>query len=251
MGGDHSSRYRERRRRACGFTLPLRDWTPMNATFQREFIGLCIDLGVLKFGRFKLKSGRESPYFFNAGLFNTGTAIAAVGRAYAAALAASTVKFDMVFGPAYKGIPLVTVTAAALATHHGVDLPFAFNRKEAKDHGEGGTIVGAKLTGKVVIIDDVISAGTSVRESVEMIRAAGATPCAVLIALDRMERSGKDGALSAHSAVQEVSQAYGMPVISIGNLNDLFGYLSSGAADARLAQYKDAVAAYRTRYGVE
>ena len=154
----------------------------------------------------------------------------------------------MLFGPAYKGITLASATAVALAAR-GRNVPFAYNRKEAKDYGEGGTIVGAELKGKVVIIDDVISAGTSVRESVDMIRAAGAIPCAVLIALDRMERSGKDEALSAHSAVQEVSNAYNMPVVSIGNLNDLFEYLSTAGADAQLTQYKAAVALYRDKYG--
>jgi orotate phosphoribosyltransferase len=154
------------------------------------------------------------------------------------------VQFDMLFGPAYKGITLASATAVALAGK-GRNTSFAFNRKEAKDHGEGGTIVGAKLQG-VVIIDDVISAGTSVRESVEMIRAAGAEPCAVLIALDRMERAGKDGQMSDLSAVQEVTQKYGIPVISIGNLDDLFGFLNGAGADPQLAQYKDAVAAYRT-----
>jgi orotate phosphoribosyltransferase len=241
MGGDHNSRYRERRRRACGFTLPLRDWTPMNATFQREFIGLCIDLGVLKFGRFKLKSGRESPYFFNAGLFNTGTAIAAVGRAYAAALAASTVKFDMVFGPAYKGIPLVTVTAAALATHHGVDLPFAFNRKEAKDHGEGGSIVGSPLRGRVLIVDDVITAGTAIRESIDIITAAGATPAGVLLALDRQERGGSGAA----SAVQEVEQQFAIPVIAVITLADLMEHMQGHGLTAELQSMQ----AYRAEYG--
>ncbi len=155
----------------------------------------------------------------------------------------------MLFGPAYKGITLASATAVALAAR-GRNVPFAYNRKEAKDHGEGGTIVGAELKGKVVIIDDVISAGTSVRESVEMIRAAGATPCAVLIALDRMERSGKDDALSAHSAVQEVSNTYNMPVVSIGNLNDLFDYLSATVADHELINRAKSVADYRTRYGI-
>jgi orotate phosphoribosyltransferase len=148
----------------------------MTAAYQSEFIDLCVRLGVLKFGTFTLKSGRESPYFFNAGLFNTGAAINAVGRAYAAALAGSDLAFDMVFGPAYKGIPLVTVTAAAMAEHHGRNIAFAYNRKEAKDHGEGGSIVGSPLAGRVLIIDDVITAGTAIRESIEIIRAAGATP---------------------------------------------------------------------------
>ena len=219
--------------------------------YQLTFIDLALKRAALRFGKFTLKSGRESPYFFNAGLFSDGEAAHLLGRCYADAIVHSGLRFDMLFGPAYKGIPLATATAVALAAGHGRSVPYAFNRKEAKDHGEGGTIVGAKLQGRVVIIDDVISAGTSVRESVDMIRAAGATPCAVLIALDRMERSGKDGALSEHSAVQEVSKAYSMPVISIGNLNDLFAYISAADANSEQAKYKDAVAAYRHRYGVE
>jgi len=167
----------------------------MTLAYQSEFIELCVQLGVLKFGRFKLKSGRESPYFFNAGLFNSGAAIGAVGRAYAAALAASSLKFDMLFGPAYKGIPLVTITAAALAERHGHNLPFAFNRKEAKDHGEGGKIIGSALQGRVLIVDDVITAGTAIREAIGIIRDAGATPAGVLLALDRQERAA-DGRLS-------------------------------------------------------
>ena len=215
----------------------------------QEFIAFSVSAGVLRFGEFVTKAGRTSPYFFNAGLFNDGANLGKLADFYAQTLLDSGVEFDMLFGPAYKGITLASATAVALA-NKGRNVPFAFNRKEAKDHGEGGTIVGAKLQGKVVIIDDVISAGTSVRESVEMIRAAGATPCAVLIALDRMERSGKDGALSEGSAVQEVTKAYGIPVVSIGNLNDLLEYISNAGADADLAKYKDAVAAYRTRYGV-
>src|SRR4030088_1276844 len=147
----------------------------MTLAYQSEFIDLCVQLGVLRFGSFTLKSGRESPYFFNAGLFNTGAAIGAVGRAYAAARAASNLKFDMLFGPAYKGIPLVTITAAALAERHGLNVPFAFNRKEAKDHGEGGNTVGSPLRGRVLIVDDVITAGTAIRESIDLIEAAGAT----------------------------------------------------------------------------
>jgi orotate phosphoribosyltransferase len=205
--------------------------------------------GVLKFGDFVTKAGRHSPYFFNAGLFNEGAMLGRIADFYAQTLLDSGVEFDMLFGPAYKGITLASATAVALAGK-GRNVPFAFNRKEAKDHGEGGTIVGAEMKGRVVIVDDVISAGTSVRESVEMIRAAGATPCAVLIALDRMERSGRDGELSARSAVQEVSQTYGMPVISIGNLADLLEYISGTVVDTQLAQHKDAVAAYRLRYGV-
>ena len=204
---------------------------------------------MLRFGQFVTKAGRDSPYFFNAGMFNQGATLGRLAEFYAQTLLDSGIEFDMLFGPAYKGITLASATAVALAAK-GRDVPFAFNRKEAKDHGEGGIMVGAKLQGRVVIIDDVISAGTSVRESVDMIRAEGATPCAVLIALDRMERSGADGALSAHSAVQEVSQAYGMPVLSIGNLTDLLEYISAAGADPQQAQYKAAVAAYRTRYGV-
>ena len=217
---------------------------------RQEFIEFSVSAGVLSFGEFVTKAGRFSPYFFNAGLFNNGAILGQLADFYAQTLLDSGVEFDMLFGPAYKGITLASATAVALA-RKGRNVSFAFNRKEAKDHGEGGTIVGAKLQGRVVIVDDVISAGTSVRESVDMIRAAGATPCAVLIALDRMERSGKDGALSEHSAVQEVSREFGMPVISIGNLIDLFRYISAADADSKQAQFKDAVAAYRHRYGVE
>jgi orotate phosphoribosyltransferase len=215
----------------------------------QQFIEFSVSAGVLRFGEFITKAGRNSPYFFNAGLFSDGANLGKLADFYAQALLDSGVEFDMLFGPAYKGITLASATAVALAAR-GRNVPFAFNRKEAKDHGEGGTIVGAKLQGRVVIIDDVISAGTSVRESVEMIRAAGATPGAVLIALDRMERSGKDDALSPSSAVQEVTQSYSMPVISIGNLNDLLEYISDAGAHPELTQYKDAVAAYRRRYGV-
>lgn len=207
-----------------------------------------MEAGVIRFGDFVTKAGRNSPYFFNAGLFNDGANLGRLAAFYAQTLIDSGVQFDMLFGPAYKGITLASATAVALAAK-GRNVPFAYNRKEAKDHGEGGSIVGAELKGKVVIIDDVISAGTSVRESVEMIRAAGATPCAVLIALDRMERSGKDGALSEHSAVQEVGKTYDIPVVSIGNLNDLFEYISAAGDGAQLAQHRLAVATYRERYG--
>jgi orotate phosphoribosyltransferase len=219
------------------------------SNLRQEFIAFSVEAGVLKFGEFVTKAGRTSPYFFNAGLFNDGAILGKLAEYYAQTLIDSGVEFDMLFGPAYKGITLASATAVALA-RKGRNVPFAFNRKEAKDHGEGGTLIGAKLQGKVVIVDDVISAGTSVRESVEMIRGAGAMPCAVLIALDRMERSGKDDALSAQSAVQEVSQAYGMPVLSIGNLADLFEYLSGGGAGQELGRYKEAVAAYRKKYGI-
>jgi len=208
---------------------------------QPDFIRLCLDLGVLRFGEFTLKSGRVSPYFFNAGLFNTGRAIAALGRHYARAAALSGVPFDMLFGPAYKGIPLVTATAAALAEHERMDLPYAFNRKEAKDHGEGGLIVGAPLAGRVLIVDDVITAGTAIRESVEIIRAHGATPAGVLIALDREERGQGE-----RSAVQEVRDSYGLPVVSVLRLRDLMEHLEARGEAATLA----AVRAYRDRYGV-
>jgi len=219
------------------------------SNLRQEFIAFSVETEVLRFGEFTTKAGRLSPYFFNAGLFHDGATLGRLARFYAQTLLASGVEFDMLFGPAYKGITLASATAVALAAE-GRNTSFAYNRKEAKDHGEGGTIVGAKLAGKVVIVDDVISAGTSVRESVDMIRAAGAEPAAVLIALDRMERSGKDGALSEHSAVQQVAQEFGIPVISIANLDDLFSYLSNEGAGADLGAHKEAVAAYRTRYGV-
>jgi orotate phosphoribosyltransferase len=216
------------------------------SNLRQQFIAFSVAAGVLKFGQFTTKAGRQSPYFFNAGLFHDGATLGQLAQFYAQTLIDSGVEFDMLFGPAYKGITLASATAVALASN-GRNTSFAYNRKEAKDHGEGGTIVGAQVQGRVVIIDDVISAGTSVRESVTMIRAAGAEPAAVLIALDRMERGGKDGVLSPLSAVQEVSQNYGIPVISIANLADLFGYLE---LDPSLAQHKDAVAAYRRQYGV-
>lgn len=214
---------------------------------KQEFIQFSIDAGVIRFGEFKTKAGRLSPYFFNAGLFNDGANLGRIADFYAQTLLESGVEFDMLFGPAYKGITLASATAVSLAAK-GHNVPFAFNRKEAKDHGEGGLIVGAKLQGRVVIVDDVISAGTSVRESVEMIRAAGAQPAAVLIALDRMERSGADGELTQLSAVQEVSKTYQLPVIAIANLQDLFQCLSSSGS--QFSEHKDAVAAYRLRYGV-
>jgi orotate phosphoribosyltransferase len=215
-----------------------------------DFVRFSLEQGVLRFGEFKVKSGRLSPYFFNAGLFNTGLTVGRLADFYAQALVDSGIQFDMLFGPAYKGIPLSSATAIALARHPalaGRDVPFAYNRKEAKDHGEGGTLVGAPLQGKVVIIDDVITAGTSVRESVDIIRNAGAEPAAVLIALDRMERAGPDQALSAHSAVQDVQQTHGMPVVSIASLSDIMELLQH---DQELATHRDAVQAYRQRYGV-
>jgi orotate phosphoribosyltransferase len=209
----------------------------------RSFIQLCLDLGVLRFGEFKLKSGRLSPYFFNAGLFNTSRAIAELGRFYAQAVIDSKVPFDMLFGPAYKGIPLVTATAIALADHHGRDVPWAFNRKEAKTHGEGGNIVGAPLRGRILIVDDVITAGTAIRESIDIIRAADAQPCGVILALDRQERGQGD-----LSAVQEVQQLFSLPVASILQLDGLIAHLESGAApDENLLT---AVRKYRADYGI-
>ena len=214
------------------------------------FVQFALNQGVLRFGSFVTKSGRTSPYFFNAGLFNSGASVGRLAQFYAQALVDSKLPFDMLFGPAYKGIPLATATSVALAGHAGMtgrDIPFAYNRKEAKDHGEGGVLVGAPLKGKVVIIDDVITAGTSVRESVDIIRGAGAQPAAVLIAMDRMERAGSEGQLSAHSAVQEVEQRYGLPVISIASLTDILALLEN---NPEFAQYKNAVLDYRTRYGI-
>ena len=216
--------------------------SPMTLAYQSEFIDLCVRLGVLRFGSFTLKSGRESPYFFNAGLLNTGAAIAAVGRAYAATLAASDLEFDMLFGPAYKGIPLVTITAAALAERHARDVSFAFNRKEVKDHGEGGKIVGGPLKGRVLIVDDVITAGTAIRESIDIIQGAGAVPAGVLLALDRQERAPD----SNLSAVQEVRSQYKIPVISVVNLADLMQHVSRSGQAGELSRMR----LYRERYGL-
>ncbi|HRQ48452.1 MAG TPA: orotate phosphoribosyltransferase [Rhodocyclaceae bacterium] len=206
-----------------------------------EFIDLACRKGVLRFGSFITKAGRDSPYFFNAGLFDDGASFRELCGFYAGAIRASGVACDMLFGPAYKGIPLVAGVAIRLA-EQGVNLPFCFNRKEAKDHGEGGVLIGAPLAGRVLILDDVISAGTSVRESVEAIRAGGAEPAGVVIALDRMERG-----TSALSAVQEVRESFGMPVIAVATLDDLTGYL---ADSPELAANLDAVTAYRKAYGV-
>jgi len=219
----------------------------MNA-YKTEFLELALELGVLKFGEFTLKSGRVSPYFFNAGLFNSGYAAAKLGRCYASAIAALDIEFDMLFGPAYKGITLAAAVAIELA-RVGCNVPFAYNRKEAKDHGEGGALVGAPLTGRVVVIDDVISAGTSVRESVGWIRAAGAEPVAVAIALDRQERAAEGGVDKPLSAVQYVIAEMGMQVVSVATLTDLLEYLSSARGSA-LAAHAASVAAYRERYGV-
>ena len=214
----------------------------MAASFRQEFIKFAIDTKVLLFGEFKTKAGRLSPYFFNAGLFCDGKSLRQLAQFYAKAIAAADVPFDMLFGPAYKGIPLVAAVAIALAdANHNV--PFSYNRKEAKDHGEGGNVVGAPLVGRALIVDDVISAGTSVRESVELIRASRATPAGVLIALDRMERGSAE-----LSATQEVVRLYGMPVISIATLDDLIGFLENSRG---MAPQLAAVAAYREQYGVK
>jgi orotate phosphoribosyltransferase len=222
-------------------------------SLRHQFIEFALQAGVLRFGEFRTKAGRLSPYFFNAGLFNRGALLGRLARFYAQTLLAARsegkVAFDMLFGPAYKGITLASATAIALA-ELGTDVPFAFNRKEAKDHGEGGVIVGAPLAGRVVIVDDVITAGTSVRESVELIRAAGAVPAAVLIALDRMERAGTDDALSERSAVQEVEAAYGIPVLAIATLNDLMEFMGSDSAQSHAVKtHRPAVERYRERYG--
>jgi orotate phosphoribosyltransferase len=216
---------------------------------QFDFIRFALEAQVLSFGEFKTKAGRQSPYFFNAGGFSDGALLGALGKYYANALLESGIAFDMLYGPAYKGITLAAATAIALA-HQNKNVAFAYNRKEAKDHGEGGTLVGASVRGKVVIIDDVISAGTSVRESVELIRAAGAEPAAVLIALDRMERSGNAVDIGSHSAVQSVEREFGIPVIAIANLSNLMDYLDA-SKDPALQQYLPAVTAYRKQYGIK
>ncbi|WP_024666721.1 orotate phosphoribosyltransferase [Pseudomonas syringae] len=210
--------------------------------YQRDFIRFAIDRGVLRFGEFTLKSGRTSPYFFNAGLFNTGSALAQLGRFYAAAVVESGIRFDVLFGPAYKGIPLASATAVALAEHHDRDLPWCFNRKEAKAHGEGGSLVGSPLAGNVLIIDDVITAGTAIREVMKIIKDQDATAAGVLIALNRQERG--NGELSA---IQEVERDFGIPVVSIVSLNQVLEFL---ADDAQLKQHLPAVEAYRAQYGI-
>ncbi|MGD9841438.1 MAG: orotate phosphoribosyltransferase [Steroidobacteraceae bacterium] len=206
------------------------------------FVNFCLQVGALRFGSFTLKSGRQSPYFFNAGAFNSGQALAQLGRFYAQAVVSSGIQHDMLFGPAYKGIPLVATTAVALADHHQHDLPWAFNRKETKAHGEGGNIVGAPLAGRVLIVDDVITAGTAIRESVAMIRSAGAAPVGIVLALDRQEKGNEQ-----LSAVQEIEQQYGLPVTSIIKLVDLIEHLRvSASSSATLA----AVQQYRAQYGI-
>ena len=211
--------------------------------YQKEFLDFAIDVGVLRFGEFTLKSGRVSPYFFNSGLFNTGASLARLGRYYAQAVVESGIEFDMIYGPAYKGIPLASTLAIALADHHKRDVPYCFNRKEAKTHGEGGIIVGAELEGRILIIDDVISAGTSVRESVDIINIAGATTAGVVIALDRQERGQGET-----SAIQEVEQDYGLNVASIVNLDVLVEYLYSLTDKAGNLS---AIQKYREQYGVK
>ncbi|WP_078083117.1 orotate phosphoribosyltransferase [Microbulbifer mangrovi] len=211
--------------------------------YQRDFIQLALEHDVLCFGDFTLKSGRQSPYFFNAGRFHSGAALAALGNAYAEAIIASGVEFDVIFGPAYKGIPLGAVTAVALA-QKGVDKPFCYNRKEAKDHGEGGTLVGAPLKGKVLIIDDVITAGTAVREVMQIINAEGAEPAGVVIGLNRQEKANDNTDLSA---IQLVEQEYSIPVIGIVELDDIISYLKSEAASEELLQR---IIDYRQQYGV-
>lgn len=209
--------------------------------YQRDFIRFAIDRGVLRFGEFTLKSGRTSPYFFNAGLFNTGSALAELGRCYAAAIVDSKIPFDVLFGPAYKGIPLAATTAVALADQHQLDVPWCFNRKEAKDHGEGGSLVGAPLAGDVLIIDDVITAGTAIREVMQIINAQQAKAAGVLIALNREERG--NGELSA---IQEVERDFGIPVVSIVSLTQVLEFL---ADDPQLKQHLPAVEAYRAQIG--
>lgn len=210
--------------------------------YQREFIEFALQRNVLRFGEFTLKSGRKSPYFFNAGLFNTGGDLARLGRFYAAALVDAGIEYDLLFGPAYKGIPIATTTAVALAEHHGIDIPYCFNRKEKKDHGEGGNLVGSDLKGKVMLVDDVITAGTAIRESMEIIQANGASLAGVLIALDRQEKGR-----SELSAIQEVERDFGCHIVAIIKLADLIAYLSEQPGmESELA----AVQAYRQQYGI-
>jgi len=210
--------------------------------YQKEFIEFALSLNVLRFGEFTLKSGRTSPYFFNAGLFNTGTALARLGDFYAAAIVESKLDFDVLFGPAYKGIPLAATCAVSLSNQHQVDMPYSFNRKEAKEHGEGGNIVGSPLQGKILIIDDVITAGTAIRESMDIIHAAKAKPAGVIIALDRQEKGTSD-----KSAIQEVEDQYGIPVLSIIKLEHLISYLQD---KPEMSPNLEAVTSYRAKYGI-
>lgn len=210
--------------------------------YKREFIELALELGVLRFGDFTLKSGRVSPYFFNAGLFNTGYAAAKLGRFYAETIVESNMRFDMLFGPAYKGIPLATLAASSLAEQHDIDVPYSFNRKEVKAHGEGGSIVGAPLSGRVLIVDDVITAGTAVREAHQIISAAGAEVAGLIISLDRQERGQ-----GPYSAVQELENSLDIPVVSIVQLDDLINILEESS---EYEQFLDPVLSYREQYGV-
>ncbi|MCY7314091.1 MAG: orotate phosphoribosyltransferase [Rubrivivax sp.] len=219
----------------------------------QAFVQFAVQSGVLRFGEFKTKAGRLSPYFFNAGLFDDGEKLGRLAEFYASRLlqrdVADGMPFDMLFGPAYKGITLASAVAVALA-RRGRNVPFAYNRKEAKDHGEGGNLVGAPVRGRVLIVDDVISAGTSVRESITLIRATGATPCGVVIALDRQERATEGGQDAAHSAVQFVTRELGLPVVAIATLADLLDLLQAGGSSGPLAAHAAPVQAYRKRYGV-
>lgn len=216
-------------------------------TYQQQFIELAIARQAIKFGEFTLKSGRKSPWFFNAGLFNRGGDLALLGRFYASALLASKIEFDMLFGPAYKGIPLVSATAIALAEQYNHDMPYCFNRKEAKDHGEGGQLIGSPLQGRVLLVDDVITAGSAIRQSMALIQAAGASLAGVLIALDRQERG-----LTELSAIQEVERDYGCKVVAIATLDDLLHYLPQLPSQhlPDIAQHLAALVAYRQRYGI-
>ena len=223
--------------------------TPGGDALALEFVQFAVDAGVLQFGEFKTKAGRLSPYFFNAGLFDDGGKLGRVAQFYARRLIASKLEFDMLFGPAYKGITLAAAVAIELA-RLGHNRPFAYNRKEAKDHGEGGSLVGAPLQGRVLIVDDVVSAGTSVRESIGLIRGAGATPVGVAIALDRQEKGAENGVEQAQSAVQFITTTLDLQVLSIATLDDLLQYLRA-ASNAGLAGFRQAVSAYRDRYGVE
>ena len=222
--------------------------SPATDALAQDFVRFAVDAGVLRFGEFKTKAGRLSPYFFNAGLFDDGAKLGRLAEFYARRLIASGIEFDMLFGPAYKGITLAAAVAIELA-RLGRNVPFAYNRKEAKDHGEGGTLVGAKVAGRVLIIDDVMSAGTSVRESIALIQAAGASPCGVAIALDRQEKAADQGVDMPWSAVQYVQQELGLKVAAIATLSDLLQYLKT-TAGADLASHFEAVAAYRQRYGI-
>ena len=224
--------------------------TPARDDLAQQFVAFAVQCGVLRFGEFTTKAGRQSPYFFNAGLFNDGAMLGQLAQFYAQRIVASGIECDMLFGPAYKGIPLVAAVAIELA-RMGRNLPFAYNRKEAKDHGEGGSLVGAPLKGRVLIVDDVMSAGTAVRESIALIRAANATPAAVAVALDRQEKATENGQDVPYSAVQYVRTQLGMQVCAIATLNDLLGYLSNSAAsEGELANYYQQVLAYRAKYGV-